>query len=134
MAFIEHDEWPMRPEGKGKRKLSLSDMEAVAIRELAKISTQLSDTPLTQLFPFRPKELHGFVHGGPTLVSRYRISDKSMGFNAPDSELLSLLGSFGLVAGYALTYIAPRIANHPGEEPATLRAAHDAFRAEVLGN
>jgi len=131
-AFIERDEWPIRPEGKGKRKLSLGDMENVAIVELGQISAQLSSAPLSRLFPFRPKELHGLVHGGAFLVGRYRISETSTGFNAPDSELLSLLGSCGLVAGYAMTYIAARIAKYLGEQPASLRDAHNAFKAEIL--
>lgn len=133
-AFIERDEWPMRPEGKGKRKLSLGDMETVAVYELGQISAQLSSAPLPKLFPFHPSELHGLVHGGVCLVDRYRISETSTGFNAPDSGLLSLLGSCGLVAGYAMTYIAARIAKYPGEQSATLRDAHNAFKAEILNN
>jgi hypothetical protein len=132
VAFMERDEWPMRPEGKGQRKLSLGDMETIATQELGNISTQLSGVPMTQLFPFQPSELHGFVHGGATLVKNYRISETSTGFNAPDSELLSFLGNAGLVAGYAMSYIVARIASHSRDEPSTLRSAHDAFKSEIL--
>lgn len=131
-AFIEEDEWPMRLDGKSKRKVSLGDMETIVTQELGNISTQLSSTPMTQLFPFQPNELHGFVHGGAGLVRNYRISETSTGFNAPDSELLSFLGNAGLVAGYAMSYIVARIANHSGDEPAALRVAHDAFKSEIL--
>jgi hypothetical protein len=132
VAFIENDEWPTRLDGKSKRKVSLGDMETIAIEGLGKISAQLSSIPMTQLFPFQPNELHGFVHGGAALVKNYRINQTSTGFNAPASELLSLLGNAGLVAGYALSYIVARIANYSGNEPAALREAHDAFKAEIL--
>jgi hypothetical protein len=132
VAFVERDEWPMRQDGKGKRKVSLSDMENVATKELGQISTQLSSVPLTQLFPFQPNELYGFVHGGAALVKNYLISETSTGFNAPDSELLSFLGAAGLVAGYAMSYIVARIADHSGEKSAAVRTAHDAFKSEIL--
>jgi hypothetical protein len=97
--FIQHDEWPKRPDGKQKRKLSLGDMETLAIQEFGLISAQLSSAPLTQLFPFSPRDLHGLVHGGASMVDRYRIGESSLGFNAPDTELLALLGNAGLIAG-----------------------------------
>ena len=131
--FIENDQLPKRPDAEGKmRALSLAYLETLATEELGHISNQLSGSPLTRLFAFRPSELHGFVHGGAMLVKQYGISHASIGFNAPDNELLALLGSCGLAAGYAMTYIAARIATGPGEEPAALRAAHDAFLAEFL--
>jgi len=131
--FVESDELPQRLDANGKKRdFSLSYPEGVATRELGDISAQLSGDRLNRLFPFRPRELHGFVHGGAILVRRYGIDDATIGFNVHDDDLLVLLGSCGLAAGYAMTYIAARIAKDAGEEPAPLRHAHDAFLSEFL--
>lgn len=131
--FIQHDRLPRRSDGNGKmRPISLNEMEAIACQEFTSISMQLSGTPVSRLFSFRPQELHGLVHGGADMVVRYRIDPTSLGFNAPDSELLAMLGSCGLIAGFAMSYIATRIAQAPDEEPKALREAHDAFHAEFL--
>lgn len=131
--FMQHDRLPKRPDSNGKmHPISLNEMEAIACQEFTSISTQLSGNPIPQLFSFRPQELHGLVHGGVDLVVRYRINRTSLGFNAPDNELLAMLGSCGLVAGFSMSYIAARIAQPPDEEPQALREAHNAFRDEFL--
>lgn len=131
--FVQHDRLPKRPDGNGRmRPISLNEMETIAHQEFTNISVQLSGNPISRLFPFRPQELHGLVHGGADLVLRYRIDRMSLGFNAPDNELLAMLGSCGLVACFSMSYIAARIAQPPDEEPRALREAHDAFRDEFL--
>lgn len=135
MDFIEHDELPKRADCDGKkRSVSLAQMEEVATQAFSEISQQLSRAPLSRLFAFSPKELHGLVHGGAEVVMLYKINSSSLGFNASDQELLALLGSSGMIAGYAMSYLAARIARDPGNEPPTLREAHDAFREEILAS
>ena len=132
MDFIERDELPKRADNtRKKRSISLAQMEGIAKQAFGEISMQLSKEPLPRLFAFSPKELHGIVHGGAEVLRLYQINGASLGFNAKDEELLALLGSSGMVAGYAMSYLAARIARDPGSEPMAMRAAHQAFRERV---
>jgi hypothetical protein len=131
--FIQRDELPKRSDADGrKRPISMAQMEDVTTQAFGEISKQLSKDPMPKLFAVSPKELHGLVHGGAEVLDLYRINGASLGFNASDQELLALLGSSGMIAGYAMSYLAARIAKDPGREPEALQEAHQAFQDEIL--
>lgn len=135
MNFIQRDELPKRADDAGrKRSISMAQMENIATQAFGEISKQLSKEPMPKIFAVSPKELHGLVHGGAEVLDLYRINGSSLGFNASDQELLALLGSSGMIAGYAMSYLAACIAKDPGREPVALREAHRAFQSEILAD